>query len=60
MNDSGIIQIPNKYEEQLQSISSDDNNFNTTENEYSTPLNSKINTLEEPISTTLILSLIHI
>ena len=54
MNDSGIIHIPTKYEEQPQSISSDENNLNSTENEYSTPLNSKINTLEEPISTTLL------
>ena len=54
MNDSGIIHIPTKYEEQPQSISSDENNLNSTENDYSTPLNSKINTLEEPISTTLL------
>ena len=46
MNDSGIIQIPNKYEEQPQSISSDENNLNSTENEFSTPLTSKINTLD--------------
>ena len=55
INDSAIIQIPNKYpEEKLQSISSDENNFDSTENEYSTPLTSKSNTLEESISTTLL------
>jgi len=41
MNDSGIIQIPNKYvNEQSQSIS---NNLNSSENEMSTPLSSKEN-----------------
>ena len=55
INDSGIIQIPNKYpEEKLQSISSDENILDSTDNEYSTPLTSKSNTLEESISTTLL------
>ena len=54
MNDSGIIQIPNKYEEQPQSIGSDENNLNSAENEYSTPLTSKINTLDESISKTIL------
>lgn len=54
INDSAIIQIPNKYsEEKLQSISSDENNLDSEEKEYSTPLTSKSNTLEESISTTL-------
>ena len=48
ITDSGIIQIPNKYSEgQSQSISS-------TENGFSTPLNSDKNTLDESISTTLL------
>ena len=52
MNDSGIIQIPNKYvNEQSQSIS---NNLNSSENEMSTPLSSKENTLDESISTTIL------
>ena len=54
INNSAIIQIPNKDpEEKLQSISSDENNLDSTDNEYSTPLTSKSNTLDESISTTL-------
>jgi hypothetical protein len=61
ITDSGIIQIPNKYVEGQSQISSDDNNINSTENEFSSPLNSNKNTLDEPISTTLLrdISLIY-
>lgn len=54
ITDSGIIQIPNKYVEGQTQISSDDNNVNSTENEFSSPLNSNKNTLDESISTTLL------
>ena len=54
MNDSGIIQIPNKYEDQRNSIINNINNLNSTENEYSIPLNSDTITLNESISTTLL------
>ena len=52
MDDSGIIQIPKKYDEQSISI---DNNITTTTNsmEYSTPLNQKVDTLNESISSTI-------
>ena len=51
MNDSGIVQIPNKYgEEKNQSISND--NLASSESNYST--SSKTNTLNESITTTLL------
>ena len=51
MNDSGIVQIPNKYgEEKNQSISND--NLVSSESNYST--SSKTNTLDESITTTLL------
>ena len=51
MNDSGIVQIPNKYgEEKNQSISND--NLTSSENDSST--SSKDNTLDESITTTLL------
>ena len=52
MDDSGIIQIPNKYEDQ--SISSDNNNSTTNSMELSTPLNQKVYTLNESISSSII------
>ena len=50
MNDSGIIQVPSKYEDQ--SISSD--NTTTNSMDYSTPLNQKVDTLNESISSTIL------
>lgn len=55
ITDSGIIQIPNNYGQgQTQSISNENNNLNTIENEFSSPLNSNKNTLDESIKTTLL------
>ena len=50
MNDSGIVQIPNKYEDKNQSISNE--NLISSKNDYST--SSKVNTLDESITTTLL------
>ena len=54
MNDSGIIQIPMKYDEPPLPISNEGNNFNSTEDEYKTPLTSKTYTLDEAISATIL------
>ena len=52
VNDSGIIQVPNKYEEKP--IGSDNNTTSVSSVNYSTPLNDKLNTLDESISSTIL------
>jgi len=52
VNDSGIIQVPNKYEEKP--IGSDNNTTSVSSFEYSTPLNDKLDTLDESISSTIL------
>ena len=54
MNDSGIIQLPTKYNDIQQSISNEDNNLNSNDDEYTTPLTSKTYTLDETISATIL------
>jgi hypothetical protein len=49
VNDSGIIQVPSKYEE----ISSDNNTTSVNSSDYITPLNDKLDTLDESISSTI-------
>jgi hypothetical protein len=51
MNDSGIIHVPNKHEEK--SIISDNNTASISSSDYVTPLNDKLDTLDESISSTI-------